>query len=203
VACETVVDFGCGGGEHSIELAQAGVKRVIGLEIRQHLIDQAREAAARAGVSKSCEFAPSTSELCDAVVSMDSFEHFDDPAAILKIMHGLLRPRGRVFVCFGYMWYHPLGGHLFSVFPWAHLVFSETALCAWRRHLRDDGATRFREVEGGLNQITIGQFERLVAASPLELQSLECTPIRKFRPLHNRLTREFTTSVVRATLYKP
>jgi hypothetical protein len=52
--------------------------------------------------------------------------------AILEIMYGLLKPDGRVMLCFGPIWYHPLGGHLFSVFPWAHLVFSEAALIQWR-----------------------------------------------------------------------
>ena len=32
LACRTVVDFGCGGGERAIELARAGVQRVIGFK---------------------------------------------------------------------------------------------------------------------------------------------------------------------------
>ena len=65
----------------------------------------------------------------DAIVSIDAFEHFSNPASALKTMHAMLNPGGRVYVSFGPTWYHPLGGHLFSVFPWAHLLFSETALC--------------------------------------------------------------------------
>jgi hypothetical protein len=57
-----------------------------------------------------------------------------------------------------------LGGHLFSVFPWAHLIFSEQALIRWRSDFKSDGATRFSEVAGGLNQMTIRRFERLIAA---------------------------------------
>ncbi len=47
-------------------------------------------------------------------------------------MNTLLQPAGEVLVSFGPTWYHPLGGHLFSVFPWAHLIFSEKALIRWR-----------------------------------------------------------------------
>jgi len=82
----------------------------------------------------------------DAIISLDGFEHFDDPGAVLQTMHDLLKPGGTVYASFGPTWYHPLGGHLFSVFPWAHLIFSEKALLRWRSDLRSDGATRFGEV---------------------------------------------------------
>ena len=136
----------------------------------------------------------------DYIVSLDAFEHFEDPGAILDIMASLLKPGGEVLASFGPTWYHPLGGHLFSVFPWAHIVLSEAALVRWRSRYRDDGATRFSEVAGGLNQMTIKRFERLVAASPLEIKSLQCVPIRKASRFHNRFTREFLTSVVRCVL---
>lgn len=103
---------------------------------------------------------------------------------------------------FGPTWRHPLGGHLFSVFPWAHLMFSEQALIRWRSTFKTDGATRFSEVAGGLNQMTIARFERLIADSPLQFASLELVPIKKLRPFHNRVTREFTTAVVRCRLIK-
>ena len=133
---------------------------------------------------------------------MDAFEHFGDPAGILGIMNALLQPTGEVLVSFGPTWYHPLGGHLFSVFPWAHLIFSEKALIRWRSAFKTDGATRFSEVAGGLNQMTIAKFEKLVATSPFKFASLELVPIKKLRSFHNRFTREFTTAVVRCRLVK-
>ena len=69
---------------------------------------------------------------------------------------------GEIWISFAWSWYHPYGGHLFSIFPWAHLVFSEECLIRWRANFKDDGATRFSEVSGGLNQITIAQFEKLI-----------------------------------------
>src|SRR5262249_6321332 len=70
------------------------------------------------------------------------------PAAILLTMFDLLKPGGVLVASFGPTWYHPLGGHLVSVFPWAHLIFSENALMRWRSSIRSDGAKRFHEVEG-------------------------------------------------------
>jgi SAM-dependent methyltransferase len=199
---KTVIDFGCGAGNEAVEMALAGATRVIGLDIREPFLEEARRKAADAGVGDVCTFATTTHEPADVIVSIDSFEHFDDPATILRIMGSLLPPRGECLISFGPTWYHPLGGHLFSVFPWAHLVLSEEALVRWRATFKSDGARRFREVDGGLNQITIRQFERLVQASPFEFSSFETVPIRKLDRIHNRFTREFTTAIVRCSLAK-
>ncbi|GAC1400820.1 MAG: hypothetical protein NVSMB56_15930 [Pyrinomonadaceae bacterium] len=195
-----VIDFGCGNGAEAIEIAQHGAKKVIGIDIQENLLETARQHALEADIEDQCEFTTRTEELADVVIAIDSFEHFDDPAAILCTMRELLKPTGCVIASFGPTWYHPLGGHLFSVFPWAHLFFTEKALIRWRSDFKTDGATRFREVAGGLNQMTIRRFERIVEASSFKFAELECVPIRKLRPLHNKLTREFTTAIVRCKL---
>jgi SAM-dependent methyltransferase len=199
---KTVIDFGCGEGAEAVEMAQKGAARVIGVDVRGNVLQTARRHALSAGVQDICFFTPATTELADVIVSLDAFEHFADPAEILRIMNSLLKPAGEVLISFGPTWYHPLGGHLFSVFPWAHLLFSEKALIRWRSTFKTDGATRFGEVAGGLNQMTIGRFEKLVEASAFDIAALELVPIRKLEPFHNRLTREFTTAVVRCRLVK-
>jgi SAM-dependent methyltransferase len=197
---QVVLDFGCGEGEEAIALAQDAASKVIGLDIRPSLLERARAKASAQGLADVCEFCTHTDEQVDAIVSIDSFEHFEDPAAVLNTMRKLLKPEGAVYVSFGPCWYHPLGGHLFSVFPWAHILFSEKALLRWRSNLRNDGATRFGEVEGGLNQMTVSRFERIISASPFRIEKFETVPIRKLRLLFNRVTREFTTSIVRCKL---
>jgi SAM-dependent methyltransferase len=198
-----VLDFGCGDGNEVVEIAAEGARHVVGVDLRTSALERAARLATSRGVADRCTFVTKPNQPVDVIVSLDSFEHFADPASILQTMHDMLAPGGQVFVSFGPTWYHPYGGHLFSVFPWAHLLFSERALLRWRSDIRSDGATRFAEVEGGLNQMTIGRFERLVRASPFTLQQIEAVPIRKLRRFHNRVTREFTTAVVRAVLERP
>ena len=183
-------------------MAASGAARVIGIGIREDVLQVARQKALDAGVQNTSIFATSTQELADVVVSLDAFEHFADPAEILRIMDALLQPAGEVLVSFGPTWYHPLGGHLFSIFPWAHLLFREKALIGWRSRFKTDGATRFSEVAGGLNEMTIAKFEKLVAGSPFKFAALERVPIKKLRRFQNRLTREFTTAIVRCRLVK-
>ncbi|MBI2827559.1 MAG: class I SAM-dependent methyltransferase [Planctomycetia bacterium] len=197
---KVALDFGCGEGREVVEIAQRGARQVIGLDIRQRMLNVASEWARRQGVSDKCIFCQQTRARADTIVSCDAFEHFDDAAAILRIMAGLLLPGGSVWITFGPPWLHPRGGHLFSVFPWSHLVFTERALMRWRSDFKEDGAAHFNEVEGGLNQMTVRRFERIVAASPFRFDWLKLIPIRKARRLHNRLTREFFTSSVTCRL---
>ncbi|MCA1778315.1 MAG: class I SAM-dependent methyltransferase [Xanthomonadaceae bacterium] len=151
---KTILDFGCGDGLQAVTIAQQVPDcQVIGVDIQPRLLDKARARAARSGVSARCDFVESTQQRADVVISIDAFEHFSDPAGILAHMNELLVPDGEVVVSFGPTWLHPFGGHLFSVFPWAHLVFTEAAMIGWRARFRSDGARCFSEVEGGLNQI--------------------------------------------------
>lgn len=199
---KTVIDFGCGMGNEAIEMIRQGAARVIGLDIREDHLAAARKNAAAAGVLDQCVFAMTTDEVVDLMTSINSFEHFSEPEKILALMATMLAPGGQLFFRFGPPWYHPLGGHLFSVFPWAHVVMMEQALVRWRSDFKSDGATRFGEVAGGLNQMTVRRFEQMVEGSGFRLERLECVPIRKLRRVHNRMTREFTTALVRGRMRK-
>lgn len=197
---KVVIDFGCGSGVDAVEIAKRGAKRVVGLDIRENALAEARENARQAGVEALCSFSTEVTEKADIILSVDAFEHFDDPGKILKVMRNLVKDDGCVIAAFGPTWYHPLGGHLFSVVPWAHLIFTEKALIRWRSDFKTDGATRFNEAEGGLNQMTIRRFQKLVEDSAFRMREFEAVPIKKLRPIANRFTREFTTAIVRCKL---
>src|SRR5712664_2461439 len=200
LAGKVVLDFGCGVGTDTIEFARRGARRVIGLDIRADVLELAQAEAERAGVADRCLFTTHTDERVDAVMSIDGFEHYADPEQVLHTMRRLLNPDGRVFIAFGPPWLHPLGGHLFSVFPWAHLLFTEKALIRWRSDFKSDGATRFCEVAGGLNQMTVRRFRTLVDRCDFAVERFEAAPIKRLRRLSNALTREFVTAMVRCEL---
>jgi 2-polyprenyl-3-methyl-5-hydroxy-6-metoxy-1,4-benzoquinol methylase len=201
IAGKTVIDFGCGTGGEAVEMALRGARRVIGVDIREKWLSTARAHATAHDVSDRCVFMTTPDQRADVVVSLDSFEHFDDPAAILQIMDTYLAPGGRIVATFGPTWYHPLGGHLFSVFPWAHLVFTEKALLRWRKSIRPN-QTATRITDCGLNKITIRRFEQIVAASPFRFDRFEARPIRGLKALSAPLLREFGTAIVRCTLVR-
>jgi len=197
---KTVLDFGCEGGVESVDMAQHGVKRVIGLDIREAALEGARVRAKQAAVDDRCFFTTHYDQKVDVILSLDAFEHFSHPLEILRVMRHLLKDNGYVLTCFGPTWYHPLGGHGFSIFPWSHLIFTESVQMRWYRDTSGVKAYRFREVVGGLNKLTISQFLELVSQSDFALENFEAVPIRKLRPIANRVTREFTTAVVKCKL---
>ena len=197
---KVVLDFGCKYGTEALEMASRGAREVIGVDIVENYLAVARATQEKAGI-RNCSFVQRYEGKADVITSLDAFEHFGDPEGILRIMAGLLQPSGKVLVSFGPTWYHPYGGH-FPLFPWAHVLLTERSLMKWRSRYKTDGATRFGEVEGGLNQMTIGRFERVIAGSPFRFEHFEAVPFRRgpVPKLHNRLTREFLTSVVRCVL---
>ncbi len=77
---KVVIDFGCGEGDDAIALAKNCARRVIGMDIREDVLERARAKARQEGVEKICQFCTNTDERVDAVVSIDSFEHFSDPS---------------------------------------------------------------------------------------------------------------------------
>ena len=200
LADKTVLDFGCAAGIESVDMAQHGVSQVIGLDIRETALEKARVLAKKAGVENRCFFTTRCDSKVDVVVSLDAFEHFSDPLAMLSVMRSLIKDDGYVLACFGPTWYHPLGGHGFSIFPWAHLVFTESVQMRWYREDSGIAAYRFGEVAGGLNKLTVSRFIKIVSQSDFTLENFEPVPIRKLRLLANRLTREFTTAVVKCKL---
>lgn len=202
LAGKVVLDFGCGLGGDAIAMVRLGAARVIGVDIRPEILEIARRNAAVAGVADRCTFTTQSDEPVDVATSIDAFEHFENPGEMLRLIHHSLRPGGRLLFSFGPTWHHPLGGHLFSVFPWAHLLFSEAALLRWRADFIADGATRFGEVGGGLNQMTIRRFESLLRESPFHSSEVETVPIRRLRSIHSSLTREFTTAIIRGSCRK-
>ena len=102
----------------------------------------------------------------------------------------------------GPTWYHPYGGHSFSVFPWVHLIFTEKSLIEWGSRFKNDGATRFREIDGGLNQLTIRRFESTYERSPFRIHKYSDVPIRGISVLASKPLREFGASIVRYELVK-
>lgn len=200
IAGKRIVDFGCGTGVEAVEMARRGAAHVLGLDIRESVLSEARMRAAQAGLEDRCTFTTKTNETFDYVVSLDAFEHFADPPGILALMRKLLKSTGTALIGFGPPWYHPRGGHLFSIFPWAHLVFTEKALLRWRGEFKDDGATRFAEVGGGLNQMTLRRFRQVIRDSDFATMEFEAVPIQKLRLLKNALSQEFLTSFVRCRL---
>jgi len=107
---KVVVDFGCGEAHEVVELADHGARRVIGIENYPPWFASANERLRARGLTDRCAIVEQwdgPDGVADVIVCLDSFEHFERPADILRLMHRLLKPGGSVEVAFGPPWYHP------------------------------------------------------------------------------------------------
>ena len=85
---KTILDFGCGPGWQAVAMfKECGAKRVVGLDIKEAWLNSATALAAAEGCNGEVTFAraapPELNGEFDVAFSIGSFEHFNDPAAIL------------------------------------------------------------------------------------------------------------------------
>jgi SAM-dependent methyltransferase len=93
-----VLDIACGEGYGAAGLARAGAASVIGIDISPDVCDHARRKYgidARAGDAQAI---PLPDRSIDLVVSFETIEHVDDPAAFLGECARVLLPQGMLIV---------------------------------------------------------------------------------------------------------
>ncbi len=205
---KTVLDFGCGPGWQAVAMRkQCEVRRVVGIDINENWLSSGKALAEREGCSESVTFGREIPDglqgTFDVAMSVGSFEHFSDPASVLQILSKAVKPGGMVVITFAEPWYSHSGSHMsfFTKVPWVNLLFSETSVLRVRSRFRDDGATRYEEVEGGLNRMTLAKFEQIIINSGMKLHYLKFHATKGL-PLVDKipLVREFLVGAVACIL---
>jgi len=195
-----ILDFGCGEGAQAIACLNVGARSVVGVDTNPAILSVAQQSA-RDNVRFADRLDLNTDRF-DVILSQDSMEHFTDPEAILALWHGVLRPNGRIYVTFGPPWYAPYGSHMhfFTKVPWVNLLFSERTVMRVRSRYRNDGATRYKDVQGGLGKMTVGRFERLVKRSGFRVEWSRRDTVKGLPVSRVPLIRELLTNNIAAVL---
>lgn len=177
-----VLDFGCGRGFQSAALARRGVPRVVGLDLPRPILRDSWRQLLQEVNRTNLIFTTKIpkGQLFDVVISCSSFEHFEDPAAILQLLRAHAKPGGKVIISFAEPWFSPHGSHMdgFTWLPWVNILFRERTVMKVRARFRDDGATRYEQVEGGLNRMTIRKFEGLIRDSGMKVEFMGLFPVK-------------------------
>jgi SAM-dependent methyltransferase len=177
---KTILDYGCGPGWQAVAMhKQFGARRVLGIDINEDWLLHANMLAQHEGCTDAVTFSRKLPRDLygnfDVAISISSFEHFDDPARHLRAMREAVRPGGLVVVTFAEPWLSHSGAHMvfFTKVPWVNVWFSERTVLRVRSRFRDDGATRYEEIRGGLNRMTLAKFERIIKMSGMSVQHLK------------------------------
>lgn len=202
-----VLDFGCGEGGITLALAARGAGHVTGLDILPDFAFAEAEAARR-GAPITFVDAPSTTLPAagfDVVLSHDSFEHFEEPEAILAEMVRLTRPGGRILIKFGPTWLNPYGRHMGGTIrkdrPWVHLLVSERTIMHVHSVYHNDPvlSETYRQLPGGLNKMTVGRFRRIIAQQPgITLESFRVSTLHSLPVAGVPVLGELLSASVRA-----
>ncbi len=183
---KSVLDFGCGAGRQSVALHMFGARYVVGLDTNERHLSKARDLAMKYCPNNNIEFVSSIEGRLhgkfDIVISQNSMEHFSDPTATIKDMKLMLNKDGVILVTFGPPWFAPYGSHMhfFTQVPWVNILFSERTVMNVRAHFRNDGATRYEEVESGLNRMSVAKFETIIANCGMRIQQKNYECVRRF-----------------------
>lgn len=176
----TVIDLGCGHGSLCIDIAHAGARRVLGLDLNARLIDFANENLKRnypqfvGTVEFRCENLREAPESdIDCFVSKDTFEHIIELGQVLAEMKTRLKTGGRVYTGFSPLWNSPFGDHGRTkiLLPWGHTLFSERFLINWRnRHISPTVASIH---DLGLNALSFAEYLRIFRSCGMAIVSLQ------------------------------
>ena len=181
-----ILDFGCGLGYQTAAMALRGAKRVVGVDLRADHLELASAMLRSLGLQERAEvkhgIGPELSGKFDLVISQNSMEHYTDPVGCLSEMARALKADGKILLTFGPPWYAPLGSHMhfFTRVPWVNILFSEKTVMSVRRNFRNDGATRYEEVEGGLNRMSLKKFDRVVDEAGLRPLNRRYFGVKRF-----------------------
>ncbi len=147
----SILDIGCGYGETLLASHEYGIRFALGIDynpknfgVFQRFKKNIEPGKVRNTEFRSCDFlnANLEDESFDLVISVASFEHYADPAAVLNSCHRVLKKGGVLFASFDPLFLSPFGAHRFQTtgIPYIQDLFSDQAVFKFLEDKRADNA---------------------------------------------------------------
>ncbi len=162
-----VMDLGCGLGSLTIDIAQKGVKKIIGVDIDESVINFASNYLAsnypelqQKITFQSIDFR-SINDKYDIIVSKAAFEHIIDLDKLLFDMKDKLLIGGKIVTGFGPLYNSPWGDHnrLKHKLPWFHLIIPQKILINRINNTEKKNIINIQDL--GLNGYSLKEFKKI------------------------------------------
>jgi SAM-dependent methyltransferase len=169
----SVLEIGCGEGGNLLPFVEAGCHRIVGIDLSENKIGNARKFYAAVPGAERVEFI--AADIYDSgsvgtfnlVMMRDVLEHIHDQEKFIAFVKRFLDHDGILFIAFP-PWNNPFGGHqqmcdsrLLSKMPWIHLLpgflYRSLLMAAGEDPARIEGLLEIKDT--GIN---IGRFEKAI-----------------------------------------
>jgi len=206
ISNKVVLDFGCGWGGETAWLREQGAKKVIGIDVDEDSLEQARAFTKHNAIEFTSRIESIETDSIDYVFSTNVFEHVMDLSYALDQIYRILRPGGALLTRFGPLFYSPYGCHFYwaKLFPWSHVLLGRRWLVRRIDAIRGYPSAASSWEELGMNRVTFKKFEKIVRSKPFRIMRLQPLPVAGL-PLVTRLPllRTFLTFGCDVFLAKP
>ncbi len=176
---QDVLEVGSGLGFLTADIALAGAKSVLGVDIWEPRVAYStRRLADRFPQLTNARFDSTPTdrmqgaERFDAIVSQNTFEHIADIDGVLASFHRLLRSGGRAYLGFSPLYHSPFGDHgelrAKARLPWLHLFAGRKRVIAAFNKANGENATTLTDC--GYNGLKPADFRRAFARSGLVVE---------------------------------
>ena len=163
-----VLDLGCGHGALSIDIAQQGANKVVGIDLNKKLIDFANDNLKNNYKKFINKITFTATNLkyhdrinYDIIISKASFEHIINLDDFMLEIKNKLKIGGRLITGFGPLYNSPWGDHrrLKHKLPWSHVILPERYFINKLNKSRIDKISNIYDL--GLNGLSLKQYKRI------------------------------------------
>ena len=174
-----ILEVGCGNGFAAYSLLKSG-RSVAAVDIVDIRAEQVKQSIVSFSIGDVCHRLPYDESSFDLIFSINSFEHFEQPALALNEIIRVLHPNGFLFLAFSPLYYSPWGLHASRRLgmPYPQLLFSAPTIQQFVEFNKDTLAGTYNDfadrskIGPYLNGYSLKQYRQIFNSQKHQIKTL-------------------------------